>query len=478
MHQEQINRLRNGMQNFVDSIACDARSHDLAVAGFNAVYNTELFRRAGRFFHEDKTWRAIYEIRKIYYDTDPGKLLWLSVEGVPMPAQAEVRSEIDKFIQETKERLLELRLAAAEPQAATKAHELEQEKEKEKRTPRRMGEVRIYKYLEPTIRLSGDKTEVLGSITDLHHLAMLRKTTEVSILLRENANPNEVRMECDGSIKVEGITPLHDSVQNYKTTYIKEKIEQIVRILLEAGANPNASQTETDLCKKTRVENITPLYEAAAECSEEIIALMLSHGAKPNSVVTKVFPDGSEIPFSTPLHNASATGNVGAIDALARFGVDLEANITTVIDGMIVKNITPLLEAITFNKVSSVKALAAAGANLDARKIFVFTDEENVWEPPLHLSVRNGCAEMMRVLISAGANIEAKNASGKTALEVAIEQVYGVGDVDGRVSRQMAIELVQAGASIPLNGHNHVTSLFLQELRTFVKTKEEVHSMA
>jgi ankyrin repeat protein len=124
--------------------------------------------------------------------------------------------------------------------------------------------------------------------TALHRAALKWNGLEVvRTLLEAGANPNTEVMN--------GRTPLH-------TAAYAGRIE-MVRALLEAGANPNVAG----------LHGYTPLYHAVERDHIEVIGALLEAGANPNAPVEGL---------STALHKAAVYGNVGAINLLLEFGAD------------------------------------------------------------------------------------------------------------------------------------------------------------
>lgn len=101
---------------------------------------------------------------------------------------------------------------------------------------------------------SAEHSEKKHGLTELHVSAFNNSFEKTKKLLQNNMNPN--------IIDELGWTPLHDAAIQGNT--------EIVKLLLEAGANVNAQDKE-DL--------YTPLHDAARMNHSEIVRLLLACGA-------------------------------------------------------------------------------------------------------------------------------------------------------------------------------------------------------
>ena len=154
---------------------------------------------------------------------------------------------------------------------------------------------------------------------------------------------------------------------------------KLIRILLEAGANPNGSD-----------DGVTPLQIAASQIRptedkknaeiKEIVALLRKHGAK------------------IDLFSAVAIGDVEQVRALLA-QVPKQAN-TFRHDGY------PAIHfAIDMDDREMVTALLKGGCDVDLRNKSEHTGHKN--ETPLHNAASNGCTEIAAQLIAAKADVNA-----------------------------------------------------------------------
>jgi ankyrin repeat protein len=145
----------------------------------------------------------------------------------------------------------------------------------------------------------------------------------VKLLLENGANPNAVNESND--------TPLHKAVEN---GYL-----DLVKLLLENGANPNA----------VGESNNTPLHKAAANGDLDLVGLLLENGANPNAV--------GELNY-TPLHTAVENGDLDLVELL----LENKANPNAVSES----NDAPLHKAAENGDFDLVELLLENGANPNA----------------------------------------------------------------------------------------------------------------
>jgi ankyrin repeat protein len=117
---------------------------------------------------------------------------------------------------------------------------------------------------------------------------------------------------------------------------IKENHPEIVKLLLDRGADPN---------QKTP-QNWSPLHEAAVTGNPEIVSALLAKGANP-----RVFESQNH---GTPLHIACFQGNQAICELLVKAGADLTARDR--------EHLTPLFHAKDQGHGELVKWLRAHGA--------------------------------------------------------------------------------------------------------------------
>ena len=179
-----------------------------------------------------------------------------------------------------------------------------------------------------------------------------------------------------------GALPLHWAARQQDT--------EIVRLLLEHGADPNA---------RTEGGERTALHFGVG--SIEVARLLLQHGAQVDArevVLWRPLSSGR-----TPLHMAMGYG----VDDVALLLLDQGAD-PRAVDG---SDRTPLHGAASRGMIRTVRALLDAGVDINAQD-----DEGNT---PLHSAARGSQGPTAELLLAHGANTQLQNADGRTAAELA-----------------------------------------------------------
>ncbi|XP_040849671.1 ankyrin repeat and SOCS box protein 3 isoform X1 [Ochotona curzoniae] len=145
---------------------------------------------------------------------------------------------------------------------------------------------------------------------------------------------------------------------------------KIVQVLLEAGADPNA----------TTLEETTPLFLAVENGQIDTLKLLLRHGANVN---------GSHSMCGwNSLHQASFQGNAEIIKLLLKKGASQECQ-----DDF---GITPLFVAAQYGKLESLSILISSGANVNCQALDKAT--------PLFIAAQEGHTTCVELLLSSGAD--------------------------------------------------------------------------
>ena len=208
-------------------------------------------------------------------------------------------------------------------------------------------------------------------------------------LLEKGANPN--------SADKHGITALHNAVQKGLSTLTKVRYDasyrlqppnmpQLVRALLEKGANPNARIKDSDDRGPSdslfNMRGATPFFLAAASADAELMRILAAKGADPNLAA------GANV---TPLMAAAAAtctgpcafqgGNVNPDPEEERKGLE------------------------------AVKVAVEAGANIRA------VDRDG--QTAMHFAGFTGVDSIVQFLASKGAPVDVKDKSGQTPWSMA-----------------------------------------------------------
>ncbi|XP_014679678.1 PREDICTED: putative ankyrin repeat protein RF_0381 [Priapulus caudatus] len=191
----------------------------------------------------------------------------------------------------------------------------------------------------------------------------------------------------------------------------------LVRLLLEAGADPNVTETENGK---------TPLMEAAWEGKEAVVQMLLSHGADANAANSY---------GETSLHHAARSGQLDIVRLLLEAGADPNVAATDI-------RVTPLMWAAWEGAEAVVRMLLSHGADANAANCCGQTSlrhaahygqldtmlllleagaDPNVAETengktPLMEAARKGKEAVVQMLLSHGADANAADSYGETSL--------------------------------------------------------------
>ncbi|KAI9642854.1 hypothetical protein NHQ30_008588 [Ciborinia camelliae] len=196
--------------------------------------------------------------------------------------------------------------------------------------------------------------------------------------------------------------------------------EEVIRVLVEAGANINVS----DELK------LTPLMKAVVEKLPNIMDLFLQKGAdieaqgfRGNTAISvaatsgnfeaveKLLKAGAEVDVGKDIYSGTALvraatsghrNDVYIVEELIRFGADVN---------VVCNGETVLMHSTLHPPV--MKLLIEAGSNIEAK--------DKLGETVLHKAAKVGREDSVQVLIEAGADVQVKNCDGKTGLDLAKE---------------------------------------------------------
>lgn len=219
----------------------------------------------------------------------------------------------------------------------------------------------------------GAKVMALDSTgtTPLHTSSAYGQPGSARVLLEHGADVHAKGMD--------GVTPLHWASN-----------EQVARILLDHGADPNAKD---DFSR-------TPLREARVKRRPEVARLLLERGAEEHNT--------DAMANTTPLHTASAAGQLAVVTKLLKSGADVNAKGSD--------NNTPLHYA---SNEQVVRILLDHGADPNA--------QNNYNRTPLHEAVKSGSPEIAHALLDRGAEPDSPDIERRTPLHLASEAGYTEG---------------------------------------------------
>lgn len=183
--------------------------------------------------------------------------------------------------------------------------------------------------------------------------------------------PDAIKAACD---TVRRVNPLHVANDT-----------EVLRILLNSGANPNACDSFGQ----------TALKLAAGKGHADAVSLLLSYHADPS-----ISDDHS----NTPLMSAAREGRTACISLLVA-----STSCLSVLDAQNHKGETALFIAAKENYSSDAMMLMAAGADLEKADLHAWT--------PLIAACHNGSIQLVECLLEAGANYNAMSKSGSTCLD-------------------------------------------------------------
>ena len=260
----------------------------------------------------------------------------------------------------------------------------------------RMVRVLLFYGADPMIRDKGGRTpEQLAHGDAVMHLfqkACAGRKAELAFLSAiQDKNKEAVETAIDSGVNINALS--EDKEQNALSTALRAHWAEGVKILLRAGANPNA----------VRKDGKTMLHVAAAESDPASLLLLLKAGASPMTQ----FWNGA-----TALHDAVWFGRADNVKVLLPSYKSI--NFSPAADGPGF----PINIAIQHGQTNILRLFLEAGLDVkDSR----FKDE-----PLLVKAVRVRNTDMVRALLQAGADRSAADKEGKTALDYANNEMMEI----------------------------------------------------
>ena len=207
---------------------------------------------------------------------------------------------------------------------------------------------------------------------------------------------------------------LNQNRDNLLLNSARQGCQTVVRLLLDAGANKDASNEE----------GITALMYAASKGHSAVVEVLLAAKANKEAVDKK---------DNTALLIAVCTGQPATVEVLLKAGANKRARMS--------QERTALIIAALIGNKAVVELLLAAKVNKEAVDI-----KRNT---ALIAAAYNGHAAVVEVLLKAGANKEARNKSHHTALMLAVHKGH----------RAVVEELLAQGANKNATDNNRNTVL-------------------
>lgn len=330
---------------------------------------------------------------------------------------------------------------------------------------------------------TAEEAKIAGS-TPLIGATKYNNPEAVKLLLENKANPNHqnqsgisalmlaseqgffecVKNLCEGDADVElapsGKTALSMNLSGQTPLFCaaKEGHLEIVKYLLDRGANPNA----------TNHYGVSVLWIPCQRGLTNIVELLLEKGASPEIAPSGIEAEERSISGWTPLYAAIKSRQYAVVKILLGHGADPNA-VTSL-------GSTPFLLASEIGDLEVIKCFVEHGANLDYSPSGKEADELNITgQTALFMATLKEQNDVVQYLIEKGSQVNVKNRYGVSPLllcaeggnEALVKLLVGVGaDVNMSPSGDLAVEHILAGQT-PLygaakKGHYHICKFLIE----------------
>lgn len=258
------------------------------------------------------------------------------------------------------------------------------------------------------VRILLEATEDTQAVIRPFHLvvaAINRDLIMAKVLLENDADVNSAwnggllfgfaaKQGCDEIVKAMLPEPCG---QGWKTQ-LEERVKSI-------GLGYNVGRHESDIpeqqsqLRRAHDYTLCPLWCATVNGHEEMVQLLLEHGANPDSVVQILESGGSS---RTVLYDAARLNHEGIVRLLLSSGASPN------LGG---RGFSPLIQASlcsTRDSVAVARLLLESGADVE---VMSYNDET-----PLMCAARSGSVALVKLLLTHGANRKTENRKGETAM--------------------------------------------------------------
>jgi ankyrin repeat protein len=271
-----------------------------------------------------------------------------------------------------------------------------------------------------------------GGFTPLLFAAQYNAIDAVKVLLAHGADINLPDPD--------GITPLMMAILNGNYDCANALIEQGADVAKADRSGRTALYFAVDMHTLEWLFS-RPIPQPTGELdSPDIVKILLEHKANPNArttargfVLHHDSPGNSLlIAGSTPFMKAATTSDVRLMKLLLEYGAD--PNISTQ------NHTTPLMAAAGLNW-TDISSLGTEEASLEAIKLCIEHGADvrafnDLGETALHGAAQRGADKVVRLLAAQGATLDQKNRRGRTPLDDAIGQARDEGEDVRRPERQ------------------------------------------
>lgn len=235
---------------------------------------------------------------------------------------------------------------------------------------------------------------------------------QMKVLLKAGANPNARALD--------GLTPLMAAAAVRKL--------EMVRVLLEAGADVNARSENgvTALLQVLRRESVPAAFHPSP--SSEVIRLLIAYRADVNVSCEEEFCGGNLSIGETALLLAVRFQDAESVRLLLEAGANTEVSDARGRTALLWAGIREDGCSREYASPEIIRLLMEASADVNVQAtyrgneaLFMCEDLKHISDTPLLQAVRRSDVETVRLLVKHGADLSLKNDDGWTALDLAVQ---------------------------------------------------------